>query len=139
MKDLTLPTPALPPLADEIFHAVDNAMYAAGISAADRRFVMDSVNASASVRAALSHHEDGGRAEPVWCSCGDAIMPDTGAKCGVCASGVALGGEPPCNPHPDAPHGYNRNASHNAGRYVCDCEGWAALGGGKRWTNGFRL
>lgn len=93
MKDLTLPTPALPPLADEIFHAVDNAMYAAGISAADRRFVMDSVNASASVRAALSHHEDGGRAEPVWCSCGDAIMPDTGAKCGVCASGVALGGE----------------------------------------------
>lgn len=52
---------------------------------------------------------------------------------------VALGGEPPCNPHPDAPHGYNRNASHNAGRYVCDCEGWAALGGGKRWTNGFRL
>ena len=52
---------------------------------------------------------------------------------------VALGGEPPCNPHPDAPHGYNRNASHNAGRYVCDCEGWAALGGEKRWTNGFRL
>jgi hypothetical protein len=30
----------------------------------------------------------------------------------------------PCNPHPDAPHGFNRNASHNAGRYVCDCEGW---------------
>ena len=47
----------------------------------------------AAARAALSHHEDGGRAEPVWCSCGDAIMPDTGAKCGVCASGVALGGE----------------------------------------------
>lgn len=45
--------------------------------------------------------------------------------------GVALGGEPPCNPHPDAPHGYNRNASHNAGRYVCDCEGWAAMGGEK--------
>ena len=40
----------------------------------------------------LSHHEDG-RTEPVWCGCGDAIMPDTGAKCGVCASGVALGGE----------------------------------------------
>lgn len=50
------------------------------------------------------------------------------------SAGVALGGEkgePPCNPHPDAPHGYNRNASHNAGRYVCDCEGWAALGGEK--------
>ena len=30
----------------------------------------------------------------------------------------------PCNPHPDAPHGFNRNASHDAGRYVCDCEGW---------------
>ena len=29
-----------------------------------------------------------------------------------------------CNTHPDAPHGFNRNASHNAGRYVCDCEGW---------------
>lgn len=32
--------------------------------------------------------------------------------------------EPPCNPDPRAPHGFNRNASHNAGRYVCDCEGW---------------
>ena len=31
---------------------------------------------------------------------------------------------PPCNPHPDAPHGFSRNASHSAGRYVCDCEGW---------------
>lgn len=30
----------------------------------------------------------------------------------------------PCNPHPDAPHGFDRNASHNAGRYVCECEGW---------------
>jgi hypothetical protein len=30
----------------------------------------------------------------------------------------------PCNPHPDAPHGFSRNASHNAGRYVCECEGW---------------
>lgn len=32
--------------------------------------------------------------------------------------------EQACNPLPDAPHGFNRNASHNAGRYVCDCEGW---------------
>lgn len=31
---------------------------------------------------------------------------------------------PECNPHPKAPHGFNRNASHNAGRYVCECEGW---------------
>jgi hypothetical protein len=29
-----------------------------------------------------------------------------------------------CNPHPDAPHGFNRDASHGLGRYVCDCEGW---------------
>ena len=29
-----------------------------------------------------------------------------------------------CNPHADAPHGFNRNSSHNEGRYVCDCEGW---------------
>ena len=33
-------------------------------------------------------------------------------------------GGPPCNEHPDAPHGFNRNASHDANRYVCDCEGW---------------
>ena len=31
---------------------------------------------------------------------------------------------PECNTHPKAPHGFNRNASHSAGRYVCDCEGW---------------
>jgi len=29
-----------------------------------------------------------------------------------------------CNPHPEAPHGFDRNGSHSAGRYVCDCEGW---------------
>ena len=29
-----------------------------------------------------------------------------------------------CNPHPDAPHGFLRNASHNEGRYVCECEFW---------------
>lgn len=29
-----------------------------------------------------------------------------------------------CKDHPDAPHGFARNASHNAGRYVCECEGW---------------
>ena len=32
--------------------------------------------------------------------------------------------EPSCSNHPDAPHGFDRNASHNAGRYVCECEGW---------------
>ena len=29
-----------------------------------------------------------------------------------------------CNPHPDAPHGFDRNGSHNEDRYVCDCEWW---------------
>ena len=33
-------------------------------------------------------------------------------------------GEVPCSEHPDAPHGFNRTASHCADRYVCDCEGW---------------
>lgn len=33
-------------------------------------------------------------------------------------------GELVCDEHPDAPHGFNRNASHNEGRYVCDCEYW---------------
>ena len=30
-----------------------------------------------------------------------------------------------CKENPDAPHGFNRNASHMADRYVCDCEFWA--------------
>jgi hypothetical protein len=29
-----------------------------------------------------------------------------------------------CNPHPDAPHGFDRNASATEDRYVCDCEYW---------------
>jgi hypothetical protein len=29
-----------------------------------------------------------------------------------------------CKDHPDAPHGFDRNASHNADRYVCECENW---------------
>ena len=33
-------------------------------------------------------------------------------------------GNTTCNPHPDAPHGLARNASHAEGRYVCECEGW---------------
>lgn len=32
--------------------------------------------------------------------------------------------EVPCKTHPDAPHGFNRNASHAEGRYVCECEHW---------------
>ena len=36
----------------------------------------------------------------------------------------ALNETPPCKTHPDAPHGFDRNASHSADRYVCECEGW---------------
>lgn len=35
--------------------------------------------------------------------------------------------EQECSTHQDAPHGFNRDASHNYGRYVCDCEGWEPL------------
>ena len=29
-----------------------------------------------------------------------------------------------CSRHPDAPHGFDRTASHGAGHYVCECQGW---------------
>ena len=29
-----------------------------------------------------------------------------------------------CKNHPDAPHGFLRNASHTEDRYVCECEFW---------------
>jgi hypothetical protein len=29
-----------------------------------------------------------------------------------------------CKDHPDAPHGFDRNASHLEDRYVCECENW---------------
>jgi hypothetical protein len=29
-----------------------------------------------------------------------------------------------CKTDPRAPHGFDRNASHSADRYVCECEGW---------------
>ena len=32
--------------------------------------------------------------------------------------------EKPCSDHPDAPHGFVRNASHAVGHYVCECSGW---------------
>jgi hypothetical protein len=34
--------------------------------------------------------------------------------------------EPECSKDPAAPHGFDRNASHTAGRYVCECEAWEA-------------
>jgi len=33
-------------------------------------------------------------------------------------------GEVSCKTDPRAPHGFDRNASHSADRYVCECEGW---------------
>ena len=30
----------------------------------------------------------------------------------------------PCKTHPDAPHGFLRNASHEADQYVCECAFW---------------
>ena len=43
--------------------------------------------------------------------------------------------EPPyCSNHSDAPHGFDRNASHNEVRYVCTCEGWSPDPTLDRWT-----
>jgi hypothetical protein len=41
--------------------------------------------------------------------------------------------QPQCNPHPDAPHGFDRNASHSADRYVCECESWSQPQGEPDW------
>jgi hypothetical protein len=40
--------------------------------------------------------------------------------------------QPTCNPHPLAPHGFNRNSSHSLGRYMCECEGWESEPTGER-------
>ena len=32
--------------------------------------------------------------------------------------------QPKCNPHSKAPHGFAREARHQAARYVCECESW---------------
>ena len=32
--------------------------------------------------------------------------------------------EPQCKTHPNAPHGFCRDASHSEDRYVCECEFW---------------
>jgi hypothetical protein len=32
--------------------------------------------------------------------------------------------EPACKDDPRAPHGFLRQSSHAAGRYVCECEHW---------------
>jgi hypothetical protein len=40
---------------------------------------------------------------------------------------------PKCKDDPRAPHGFDRNASHSADRYVCECEGWEPPK--KEWVN----
>ena len=40
--------------------------------------------------------------------------------------------KPKCNTHPKAPHGFNRNASHSADRYVCECEAWDPYEAGRQ-------
>ena len=50
-----------------------------------------------------------------------------GTKCKNCGREQP---EQQCNPHPKAPHGFDRNASHSADRYVCECEGWDAYEAG---------
>ena len=42
--------------------------------------------------------------------------------------------EQKCSAHPDAPHGFNRDASHGLGRYVCDCEGWEPSDDDAAWA-----
>jgi len=32
-----------------------------------------------------------------------------------------------CSKHPNAPHGFDRNASHTEDRYVCECEVWQEI------------
>jgi hypothetical protein len=39
--------------------------------------------------------------------------------------------QPKCNPHSKAPHGFAREASHQAARYVCECESWDAYDAGR--------
>jgi hypothetical protein len=43
--------------------------------------------------------------------------------CGKCGDFLGTD-EQACKAHPDAPHGFDRSASHSLGRYVCECEGW---------------
>ena len=44
---------------------------------------------------------------------------------GVCPKHSEPGQTRNCSRHPDAPHGFDRNGSHAAGRHVCTCESWA--------------
>jgi hypothetical protein len=51
-----------------------------------------------------------------------AVKTYAGGKPNYCTPEVTR--EVPCKTDPRAPHGFDRNASHSADRYVCECEGW---------------
>lgn len=40
--------------------------------------------------------------------------------------------QPACNPHPKAPHGFLRNASHDNHAYTCECENWEPYEAGRQ-------
>lgn len=64
----------------------------------------------------------------------DEAMPFPVAKLAIKKAEEALSHpeqEPKCNPHPKAPHGFNRNASHANDRYTCECESWDAYEAGR--------
>jgi len=71
-------------------------------------------------------------AKPIEAPCnldGLAKLGWQAVECSICGSHAMAYPkpvqEPSCNPHPNAPHGFSRNASHSANRYVCECEGWS--------------
>ena len=54
----------------------------------------------------------------------DAVRADRAALAQPVQPAMQIGEEQECSTHPDAPHGFDRNGSHNNRRYTCDCEGW---------------
>ncbi len=53
-----------------------------------------------------------------------ASTPLYAAPQGVNSTHTSESPRKPCDRHPDAPHGFDRTASHNADRYVCQCASW---------------
>ncbi len=60
------------------------------------------------------------------CFAQDCAWPECSVKAKALKAALAEPeqSEPKCNPHPKAPHGFDRNGSHSVGRYVCECEHW---------------
>ena len=59
-------------------------------------------------------------------ACKAALQEDALDRMAENARELGLDYDVKCSDHPDAPHGFCRNTSHSAGRYVCECEGWEA-------------